>query len=191
MGGVREPANALISVGIFGRYFKIKSKPSVHFPEGCLNRYLPLFHLVVICSLSVLLSIWMKWLRSNRDCQINSRSVIIFQFLCSSWWQWRSWSVSITVFYQPGFFPDNFRCAYIMTLIRLISSDLRSYRPILNLQVASKLLVSFLAWQVIDCTESKNLLLTNSLHVGLVIWLRPPYCKCSQTFSGPMTKEMS
>jgi hypothetical protein len=58
-------------------------------------------------------------------------------------------------------FPDRYKTTYITPLIKkpgLVTTDARSYRPISNLTVASKLLERLVARQVIDHLQSINLL---------------------------------
>jgi len=60
-----------------------------------------------------------------------------------------------------GFVPDAFKVAYITPLVkksRMDTSDDRSYRPISNLSVASKLLERIVAKQLIAYLEKSDLL---------------------------------
>ena len=62
---------------------------------------------------------------------------------------------------STGVFPDRYKMAYITPIIKkpgLVTTDARSYRPISNLSVASKLLERLVAMQVIDHLQSNNLL---------------------------------
>ena len=60
-----------------------------------------------------------------------------------------------------GVVPSVFKSAYITPLLKkadLDQDDAKSYRPISNLSVLSKLLERLVAWQVFDCFTSSNLL---------------------------------
>ena len=70
--------------------------------------------------------------------------------------------------------PGLFKSAYVTPLLKkadLDSADVKSYRPILNLSVISKLLERTVAKQLIRY-------LKDSLRTGRAIRLRPPYLKC-------------
>jgi hypothetical protein len=62
---------------------------------------------------------------------------------------------------STGVFPERYKTAYITPIVKkpgLDPADVRSYRPISNLSVASKLLERLVARQVIDYIQSNYLL---------------------------------
>ena len=80
-----------------------------------------------------------------------------------------------------GFVPEAFKVAYITPLVKksgMDTGDVRSYRPIYNLSVASKLLerIAVNDWKSLLCCHGFN------LHTGPATRQRLPCSKCSQIF---------
>jgi hypothetical protein len=84
-----------------------------------------------------------------------------------------------------GHFPDIYKSAFITPLIKKAGMDVpdcRSYRPISNLSVVSKLLERLVARQLMDYPRSKIFYHPTNRLIGHFIRPRLLYYVCCQTF---------
>jgi hypothetical protein len=164
LGRGRLPSSSAISVDDFSRYFNEKvasvrrstegSPDPVYsvVPPSCslLNQFAAVNHDDVIACI-------MRLPDKQSSCDVLPSSVLKKVAAEVSPFLTHLFNRSLST----GVFPTRYKTAYITPIIKkpgAVPSDVRSYRPISNLPIASKLLERFVARQVVGHLKSNDLL---------------------------------